>query len=283
MDEVLRFLVESNLTTIIFLGGMVFVFIAVVGKIKTLIEPSPPARMFLGLMGLFLMAVSFWGWVQYSRPPSWSSTPATPSLLAETPVHSTMATPQDSTSSTPVLVKGQLIYEDDFDDSSDWNIEEGVAIENGNMIIWPGYDAVPTFPADYTDFIFESRFYIPESGGMAFYLRHQRPPCAGWNCSIQIALYFGSGSQEVVARRWVGDAAGQQFDIRKVKSTSLYSPGWNKVDVQVQGDTYRVYVNDMFIFDFVDDTYLSGAFVIDNAPVSSGEIKIDYVRIFQVP
>ena len=206
----------------------------------------------------------------------------TPRTSEVSPAQPTAATLPSSVPTSLILTRGELVYEDNFDSPFDWNVEEGMVIEDGNLIVWPGYDAVPKDPAKYADFIFESRFYIPESGSMAFYLRHQRPPCSGWNCSIQIALYFDD-NQEIAARRFSGDKPSQQFDIKKARTTSLHSPGWNKIDVQAKGSVYTVYINNVFIFDFTDDAYLSGAFVIDNAPDSSGEIRVDYIRIFQVP
>lgn len=182
-----------------------------------------------------------------------------------------------------LLPKGILLYEDTFDNPSGWNVEEGMTIENGNLIVRPGYDAVPKNPAQYTDFTFESRFYIPQSGSMAFYLRHQRPPCADWNCSIQIALYFDSNYQELAARRFLGDKPTQQFDIIKTGLAFLHPSNWNKIVVQVKGSEYSVYINDAFVLNFSDSSYSSGAFIIDNAANSNGEIKLDYIRIYQIP
>lgn len=190
---------------------------------------------------------------------------------------------QVTPSGLPQIAKGSLLYEDTFDSSSGWNVEEGMTIENGNLIVRPGYDAVPQNPAQYTDFAFESRFYIPQSGSMAFYLRHQRPPCADWNCSIQIALYFNSNYQELAARRFLGDKPTQQFDIIKTGLAFLHPSNWNKIIVQVKGSEYSVYINDAFVLNFSDSRYASGAFIIDNAANSNGEIKLDYIRIYQIP
>lgn len=186
-------------------------------------------------------------------------------------------------SPVPLLAKGGLLYEDNFDNTSGWNVEEGMAIENGNLVVWPGWDAVPKNPPEFDDFVFETRLYIPRSGSMAFYIRHQLPPCTDWNCSIQIALYFNGDDQEIAARRLLGDQPTQQFDIKKVKITSLHPSNWNVIAVQAKGKDYTVYVNGTFIFTFTDETYTSGAYIIDNASGSSGEIKIDYVRFYQVP
>ncbi|MEM4204144.1 MAG: family 16 glycoside hydrolase [Candidatus Methanomethylicaceae archaeon] len=180
-------------------------------------------------------------------------------------------------------IKGRLLYEDNFDSPSGWNIEEGMAIENGSLIVWPGWDAVPRNPTTYSNFVFESRFYIPQSGSMAFYLRHQIPPCADWNCSIQIALYFDSNTQEIAARRLLGGKPTQQFDIKKARTTFLYPSNWNTIVVQAKGSEYIVYINDVFVFSFTDNAYTSGAYIIDNASNSNGEIRIDYLRFYQIP
>lgn len=213
---------------------------------------------------------------------STSSAPIIPGSQTETP-RVTIQTPSLSIGSPPRIAKGALLYEDTFDSSSGWNVEEGMTIENGNLVIRPGYDAVPKNPVQYADFVFESQFYIPGSGSMAFYLRHQRPPCADWNCSIQIALYFDSGYQELAARRFLGDRPTQQFDIMKTGLTSLRPLNWNKITVQAKGNEYSIYINDIFVLNFSDSTYASGSFIIDNAPNSSGEIKLDYIRTYQIP
>jgi len=304
MDEFFRFLVESNLTTAAFVIGALAFIIAIIGRIKTIIEPSPAMRFVLALFGLFLMSLSFVSYISFrSSSESPANTVATPELSLPTSTSSSPSqTPQQAIqqpsevppqptevmlpSATPtplILAKGKLVYEDNFNSSLGWNVEQGMAIEDGNLIVWPGYDAVPKDSVKYTDFIFESRFYIPESGSMAFYLRHQRPPCTDWNCSIQIALYFDGSYREIAARRFLGDKPRQQIDIRKAKSPYLRPSDWNEVAVRMDGDNYAVYINDNFVLEFVDDTYSAGAFIIDNAADSSGEIRIDYIRIFQLP
>ncbi len=94
--------------------------------------------------------------------------PAAPQVAAptpRTPTESAVSTPQPAPkpttpslpASTPprVMAKGELLYQDTFDDSSGWIVEEGVRIENGTMIISPRYDAVPQNPVTYADFAFE--------------------------------------------------------------------------------------------------------------------------------
>lgn len=318
MADFFRFLVESNLTTASFVIGALALIIAIIGRIKTIIEPSPAMRFVLALFGLSLMGLSFVGYVGFrpvvtqeplvpASPTSQISQQVTqqpskvPTLVTQEPLFSPSPTSQTSQqvtqqpSKAPIqptqiptlpplnLAEGELVYEDEFDNPSGWNVEEGMSIENGSLIVWPGYDAVPKAPDTYADFIFESRFYIPLSGSMAFYLRHQRPPCQNWNCSVQIALYFNNTYQELAARRFQGDKPSQQVDLKKTRISALNSPGWNTMVVQAKGSLYAVYINDIFVFDFADDVYTSGAFIIDNAPGSSGEIKVDYIRIFQIP
>jgi len=216
--------------------------------------------------------------------------------MSPQPTHPISVQPQQPTgkattvtfaTSTPLtaspLVKGRLLYEDNFDNSSRWNVEDGMTIENGNLVIWPGWDAVPKNPSKFGDFVFETRFYIPQSGSTAFYLRHQLPPCADWNCSIQIALYFNGDDQEIAARRFSGDKPHQQVDIKKARIRLLYPSNWNVLDVQAKGSEYAVYINGVFVFSFTDTAYVSGAYIIDNAPNSSGEVKIDYLRFYQIP
>ena len=58
MAEFFRFLVESNLTTAAFVIGAFAFIIAIIGRVKTIIEPSPAMRLALALFGLSLMAMS---------------------------------------------------------------------------------------------------------------------------------------------------------------------------------------------------------------------------------
>ena len=174
---------------------------------------------------------------------------------------------------------GQLLYEEIFDNASAW-ILEGNRIEDGNLIIVPDNDAVPQDSDIYTDFILESRFYVPTSGSMAFYLRHQNPPCDDWNCSIQIVLYYGSNNS-LAARRFLGASSGKQEDIKSGNISSIIKLNeWNTISVAVRGNTYEITLNETLVFDFVDNTYTSGAFIIDNA--GPDEVKIDYVRIYAI-
>jgi len=178
------------------------------------------------------------------------------------------------------IPKTELLYEDTFDISSGWNLKDGVKIENGNLIISPGRDAVPNSPAIYADFTFESRFYISSMGAMAFYLRNQIPTCqnGSWNCSIQIVLDFKNPNQIFVARRSMGNQP--PIDITKNSVNILYLNGWNEVLITAKGSNYKVYINRSPILEFIDDVYTSGSFIIDNDPNSLSAINLDYIRIY---
>jgi hypothetical protein len=117
---------------------------------------------------------------------------------------------------------------------------------------------------------------------MAFYLRHQQPPCEDWNCSIQIALYYENDNQTVAARRFLGDTPDKQYDIKKDSTMSpLYPNKWNTIIVVAKGNLYEVFINNIFVFNFTDETFTSGAFIIDNG--GPNEVIIDYIHIYKVP
>jgi len=178
------------------------------------------------------------------------------------------------------IPKTELLYEDTFDTPSGWNLKDGVKIENGNLIIFPGRDAVPNSPAVYADFTFESRFYISSMGAMAFYLRNQIPTCqnGSWNCSVQIVLDFKNPNQIFVARRFMGNQP--PIDITRNSVNTLYLNGWNEVLVTAKGSNYKVYINRSSVLEFTDDVYTSGSFIIDNDPNSLSAINLDYIRIY---
>lgn len=178
------------------------------------------------------------------------------------------------------IPKTELLYEDTFDISSGWNLKDGVKIENGNLIISPGRDAVPNSPAVYADFTFESRFYISSIGAMAFYLRNQIPTCqnGSWNCSVQIVLDFKNPNQIFVARRSMGNQP--PIDITRNSVNTLYLNGWNEVLITAKGSNYKVYINRSPVLEFTDDMYTSGSFIVDNDPNSLSAINLDYIRIY---
>lgn len=181
--------------------------------------------------------------------------------------------------SLSAISKGRLIYECDFTKACEWNVETGMKIESGMLFVSPGYDAVLGSALSFTDFIVEARFLMPPSGSMAFYIRHQRPSCSDWNCSIQIGLY----PQEVVARRFLGSKPGQQVDIKKNNSvTSLQSNGWNTIAIVLQRNNYTVYINGVLALEFTDNTYGSGSFIIDNAIGSTADVQIDYFYVYEI-
>jgi len=181
------------------------------------------------------------------------------------------------------IPRNDMIYEDTFDTTSGWYLKEGVVIESGNLLIYPGHDGVPDFSNTYTDFIFESRFYITEFGSIAFYVRNQVPTCqnGAWNCSIQIVLDFKSSSQTFVARRSLGNTTSP-IDITRNSVQALRLNDWNEILITVEGNDYEVQINRFPVLKFSDNEYKSGSFIIDNDPNSISEIKLDYIRIYKV-
>lgn len=181
------------------------------------------------------------------------------------------------------IPRSQIIYEDTFDTTSGWYLKKGVAIESGNLLIYPGHDAVPDFSNTYTDFIFESRFYITEFGSIAFYMRNQVPTCqnGAWNCSVQIVLDFKSSNQTFVARRSQGNTTSS-IDITRNSVQVLRLNDWNEIIIRVTGNDYEVQINRFPVLKFSDNEYKSGSFIIDNDPNSISEIKLDYIRIYEI-
>ena len=58
MGELIRFIAESNLTTVIFGVGTLMFLLAVV-RLEGKVEVAPIMRGILAIFGLFLMAISF--------------------------------------------------------------------------------------------------------------------------------------------------------------------------------------------------------------------------------
>jgi len=77
MTEFFRFLVETNLVTAAFVIGAIALVIAIIGKFKTIIEPSPAMRVLLAVFGLFLMALSLGSYfVSSQTKPNTAGTPS---------------------------------------------------------------------------------------------------------------------------------------------------------------------------------------------------------------
>ena len=101
MADFFRFLVETNLITVAFIIGAIAFIIAVIGKFKTIIEPSPAMRVVLALFGLALMALSIGGYFLNSQ-----ATPRAEEISAQDPesVTSQQVTQQSSVQSTPMSI-----------------------------------------------------------------------------------------------------------------------------------------------------------------------------------
>jgi len=101
MAEFFRFLVETNLITSAFVIGAGAFIIAIIGKVKTIIEPSPAMRIVLAVFGLFLMVSSVGGYVIVSLQ-------ADSEDSVETSTHESVAKGSDNSN---------LVYNGDFEKS----------------------------------------------------------------------------------------------------------------------------------------------------------------------
>lgn len=112
MTEFFRFLVETNLVTAAFVIGAIALVIAIIGKFKTIIEPSPAMRFLLAVFGIILMALSISSYFVSSQ---------TKPITVETPTHGATSAPvvqpsatvQQSVqqpTSTPSQTQQQTIY-----------------------------------------------------------------------------------------------------------------------------------------------------------------------------
>jgi disulfide bond formation protein DsbB len=101
MAEFFRFLVETNIVTAAFVIGAIAFIIAVIGKVKTIIEPSPTMRLVLALFGLFLMGLSASSYFFVQSQPT--------TEIAELPTQVTpTTTPSPTTYPTPTQPGGQV-------------------------------------------------------------------------------------------------------------------------------------------------------------------------------
>lgn len=91
MTEFFRFLVETNLVTAAFVIGAIAFVIAIIGKFKTIIEPSPTMRLLLAAFGLILMAFSLGSY--FISPQTKPDTTGTPSEPMISPLNQPISNP----------------------------------------------------------------------------------------------------------------------------------------------------------------------------------------------
>lgn len=98
MTEFFRFLVETNLVTAAFVIGAIAFVIAIIGRFKTIIEPSPAMRFLLAVFGLFLMALSLGSYFISSQ-----TKPSTADAPTQGPTSAPVVQPINSPTSPPSL------------------------------------------------------------------------------------------------------------------------------------------------------------------------------------
>jgi hypothetical protein len=180
---------------------------------------------------------------------------------------------------------GALLYEENFNkDTEIWVLEGDSVIRNGELRIAPlsagrfDFDGQPT-KYTFSDFIFETQFrHLNPTGSseISIYLRFQVPPCAEWNCSIQ--LWVSGDWKALGARRINGDEAERITG--NISAPELSSKGWNKLTVIVKDDQYQVFINDVFVKSFTDSTYKQGSIILGGGADGA---TYDYVRIYELP
>ncbi len=94
MTDFFRFLVETNLVTAAFVIGAIAFVIAIIGKVKTIIEPSPTMRFLLAVFGLFLMVLSLGSYFVSSQ-----TKPNTPDIPIQKPTSAPIVQPINSPAS----------------------------------------------------------------------------------------------------------------------------------------------------------------------------------------
>lgn len=102
------------------------------------------------------------------------------------------------------------------------------------------------------------------------------PPCAGWNCSIQI---WASGDWKALGARRINGTESIRI-LSDISTVSLSATDWNKLTVIAEGDKYSIFVNNAFVRSFSDSTYKSGTLVLAS---STGATAFNYVRVYNLP
>jgi hypothetical protein len=94
MDELIKGIFNAPMATLLVIAGLVFLGIAVIGKISGRIEPSRGGRIASGIIGLILLGIGLLMYVGTIGPPPPPTTKVTPTKVRPTlPEYQTPAPP----------------------------------------------------------------------------------------------------------------------------------------------------------------------------------------------
>ena len=196
----------------------------------------------------------------------------TPMLPSPVTITSTEIPPtQIIASPFPILSPsdyGSLIFEKTFDDN------------DGMRIVLSDHELFPSYPTEYSDFIFETEFHsmVPMATDFSVIyvkMRFSISPCSGFsgNSSYLIAV---SGLGRVVA--WRYDCGNKQ---PLAETYALHLPNSIKrLTIIAKGEEFRIFLNGDFVLSFSDSTLKSGMLVIGNDGPNT--LVLNSIRIYSV-
>ena len=203
-----------------------------------------------------------------------------------TPTATATATPTATPTPTPSWESGVLLYEEDFSDPSEaWQVSDSAdvkyVIENESYVIevakakWMVWS---TLEGEFGDFVLEFDAALVEgdkynSLGVLFCLQDK-------DNLYELSI---NGNSSYVVRKQIED---EWIDITEWTSSEAIK-GVGEVNrirlVSYQG-TYILYVNDQYVVEFTDDSFVSGDIALltaayDNPPVRS---TFDNIKVWDV-
>jgi hypothetical protein len=195
-------------------------------------------------------------------PPTFTPTPVpTPTFTPEptpTPVPTPTFTPEPTP--TPVTSLGPLLYEEDFSEpSDDWTVEEGeetaYKLDNGTYSIevrkerWKAWDAIDK---EFADFVLEFDASLAEGNKYNAYgvLFRYQDKANHYELDLNGNGSFTLGKE--VDDEWTDIVDWTSSEA--IKRTGFV----NRVRLTAYGNTFTLYLNDHFVYEFTDDAFSSG-------------------------
>jgi hypothetical protein len=216
--------------------------------------------------------------------PTLTPTPAFTATFTPTPPPTPTFTPEPTP--TPKVEVGMLLYEEDFVEPGDeWELSEGddvvYKVEGGTYSIdvrkerWKAWN---TIGEEYADFVLDFDAALVEGNKFNAYgilFRYQSKDNhyeldINGNGSYTFGKEVDDEWSDIVD--WTSSAA--------IKRTGLV----NHVRLVGYGDTYTLYVNDQFVYEFTDSSFLTGEIAVvvtayENPPARA---TFDNVKVWDV-
>ena len=187
------------------------------------------------------------------------------------------------------LVRGELLFEDTFDDNRyGWGLyPPEIWIEGGSLHASPNQDEDTLIfgtQLNFQDFIYETMVTLADESGkfdwVALHFRSSPDHKQFYTCEIHLAGHNSIGYRFQIADRTF---TPEKWNILAGGDRSLIDPERtaHKIAVVARGDEIQLWVDDMLIHTVSDNTYSSGTIGLGFG--ANVHVAFDYVRVWALP